>query len=298
MLISFFCIFQAVVALRSTGMPGGMRRSISRIAISEERVSESAVVDHENNSPVYMLIATSAVVFLGVDSADAIEGPLSLLAGRSASMLHPLTNLALFGSSIYAAYLGFQWRRLREIGDEIKQLNKQLPQLSTGTMKLPIADSITSLRNQLATMGTEDAMKQETLQSDLRLMQSVGPIDAQIAELAATRKQLLSMDLKNKHEVVGSILLGVGVSVSLLGCLNTFLRAGKLFPGPHLYAGAGITILWALAAALVPFMQKGNESARSAHIALNTINIALFTWQVATGMIVDFLSFPSYCDGT
>ena len=78
--------------------------------------------------------------------------------------------------------------------------------------------------------------------------------------------------------------LGVGVSVSLLGCLNTFLRAGKLYPGPHLYAGAAITGLWAVSAALVPAMQKGNEGARSAHIALNTVNIALFAWQVATGL--------------
>ena len=27
-------------------------------------------------------------------------------------------------------------------------------------------------------------------------------------------------------------------------------------------------------------MQKGNDSARSAHIALNSINVALFAWQI------------------
>ena len=31
-------------------------------------------------------------------------------------------------------------------------------------------------------------------------------------------------------------------------------------------------------AALVPSMQKGNEGARSAHIALNTVNVGLFGW--------------------
>lgn len=55
---------------------------------------------------------------------------------------------------------------------------------------------------------------------------------------------------------------------------------GKLFPGPHLYAGAAITVLWALAAALVPAMQRGNEGARQAHIGLNVLNILLFAWQV------------------
>ena len=58
-------------------------------------------------------------------------------------------------------------------------------------------------------------------------------------------------------------------------------RTGKLFPGPHLYAGAAIVVLWAAASALVPSMQKGSDSARNAHIALNTLNLALFAWQVS-----------------
>lgn len=62
------------------------------------------------------------------------------------------------------------------------------------------------------------------------------------------------------------------------------MRAGKLFPGPHLFAGMSMTIIWALAAALVPYMQKGNDAARVAHIALNAINILLFAWQVGTGI--------------
>jgi hypothetical protein len=39
-----------------------------------------------------------------------------------------------------------------------------------------------------------------------------------------------------------------------------------------------------VAAALVPGMQKGNELARSLHIALNVVNIALFAWQIPTGV--------------
>ena len=38
-------------------------------------------------------------------------------------------------------------------------------------------------------------------------------------------------------------------------------------------------VLWALAASLVPYMQKGNDTARSVHIAANTINLGLFAWQ-------------------
>ena len=40
----------------------------------------------------------------------------------------------------------------------------------------------------------------------------------------------------------------------------------------------------AAAAALTPAMQKGNDTARSLHIAFNSINVALFLWQVPTGL--------------
>jgi hypothetical protein len=94
------------------------------------------------------------------------------------------------------------------------------------------------------------------------------------------RKELIGQRLNEQHNNWGSLLLGLGVLISISGGLNTFLRTGKLFPGPHLYAGAAITVLWALAAALVPSMQKGNDTARSLHIAFNTVNILLFAWQV------------------
>ena len=72
--------------------------------------------------------------------------------------------------------------------------------------------------------------------------------------------------------------------MSLPRCMADMLcAAGKLFPGPHLYAGAAIVVLWALAASLVPYMQKGNDTARSVHIAANTINLGLFAWQARAG---------------
>lgn len=40
-------------------------------------------------------------------------------------------------------------------------------------------------------------------------------------------------------------------------------------------------MLWAIAASLVPKMQKGDETARSAHIAINAVILGLFTWQVS-----------------
>lgn len=93
----------------------------------------------------------------------------------------------------------------------------------------------------------------------------------------------MSGKFKDRHFNMGSILLASGVVIAIEGCLNTWSRTGKLFPGPHLFAGASIVALWALAAAMVPAMQKGNESARNAHIALNAANVSLFIWQIPTG---------------
>lgn len=90
--------------------------------------------------------------------------------------------------------------------------------------------------------------------------------------------------MRDQHANWGSLLLALGVAIAIEGPANTYLRTGKLFPGPHLYAGAAIVVLWAAAAALVPAMQKGNDTARSAHIALNAVNFALFAWQVPTGL--------------
>lgn len=53
----------------------------------------------------------------------------------------------------------------------------------------------------------------------------------------------------------------------------------------------GITVLWAAAAALVPAMQKGSETARNLHITLNAINVLLFIWQIPTGIDIVFKVF-------
>ena len=61
------------------------------------------------------------------------------------------------------------------------------------------------------------------------------PLVCQIQE----RKNLLKGSYKDRHFNSGSILLGFGVFESIFGGVNTWLRTGKLFPGPHLFAGAG-----------------------------------------------------------
>jgi MFS family permease len=101
---------------------------------------------------------------------------------------------------------------------------------------------------------------------------------------AETRKELIKGKFALKHHKVGSVLLSCMVLATLGGMAATYLESGKLFVGPHLLVGLGMAGLIATSAALVPFMQKGNESARLTHISLNMVLVGLFGWQALTGM--------------
>jgi hypothetical protein len=111
------------------------------------------------------------------------------------------------------------------------------------------------------------------------------------------RKDLVKGNYLQRHHDLGSILLAFGVTIAVGGCFNTWFRTGKLFPGPHLFAGAGIVCLWAIAAALVPAMKQGKDWARIAHISANCLNVFLFLWQVPTGLeivgkVFQFTTWP------
>ena len=69
----------------------------------------------------------SAPAIFFVNEAFAIDGEFGLLEGRTASLVHPALMLLLFASTCYTGWLGWQWRRTRELGNEIRELKKQLP---------------------------------------------------------------------------------------------------------------------------------------------------------------------------
>ncbi|QKD81346.1 DUF4079 domain-containing protein [Thermoleptolyngbya sichuanensis A183] len=98
------------------------------------------------------------------------------------------------------------------------------------------------------------------------------------------KKALLKGRFNIRHHQIGSILLATMVLGTLGGMAATYANSGKLFVNPHLLVGLGMTGMIATSAALTPFMQKGNDAARYAHITLNVILLALFGWQAITGM--------------
>ena len=98
------------------------------------------------------------------------------------------------------------------------------------------------------------------------------------------KKALIKGKFNVRHHQMGSALLARMVIGTLGGMAVTYINNGKLFVGPHLLAGLGMTGLIAISAALVPFMQKGNTAARYTHITLNVVLVGLFGWQAVTGM--------------
>eukprot|EP00879_Flechtneria_rotunda_P001772 GHRR01001936.1.p1 GENE.GHRR01001936.1~~GHRR01001936.1.p1 ORF type:complete len:269 (+),score=77.40 GHRR01001936.1:199-1005(+) len=218
------------------------------------------------------LLSAGGLIAPYLYAADALatNGDFGILEGRSAALVHPIVMGVLLGASLYGGWLGFQWRRTRTIGDDIKALKAQLPKV-----KVPV------------TPGGEAAAPEP----------EPSPLQQQITALEKERKELVQAGYRDRHNNVGSWLLGAGVLIGVEGTVNTWMRTGKLFPGPHLFAGATIVVLWALAAALVPAMQKGNNTARNTHIALNLANIGLFLWQVPTGLeivakLFEFTKWP------
>ncbi|MGB3535860.1 MAG: DUF4079 domain-containing protein [Microcoleaceae cyanobacterium] len=101
---------------------------------------------------------------------------------------------------------------------------------------------------------------------------------------AEKRKELVKGKFNVKHHQVGSILLSFMVLGSIGGMAVTYINNNKLFVGPHLLAGLGMTGVIAVSASLTPLMQKGINWARYTHIGLNVALLGLFGWQAITGL--------------
>ncbi|MEM1240716.1 MAG: DUF4079 domain-containing protein [Cyanobacteria bacterium P01_H01_bin.26] len=98
------------------------------------------------------------------------------------------------------------------------------------------------------------------------------------------KKALIKGKFAIKHHQIGSIILALMVLGTIGGMAVTYINNGKLFFGPHLLVGLGMTGIIAIAASLVPYMQRGNETARLTHISLNVVLVGLFGWQAFSGM--------------
>ena len=98
------------------------------------------------------------------------------------------------------------------------------------------------------------------------------------------KKELIKGKYNVRHYQIGSIVLSLMVIGALGAMAVTYINNGKLFFGPHLLIGLGMTAMVAVSASLSPFMQKGQDWARYTHIFLNATLLALFSWQAVSGV--------------
>ncbi|CAM9344612.1 unnamed protein product [Chrysoparadoxa australica] len=222
---------------------------------------ESVQATHQWGKGAGAVTAALMPFIMGVGEAAAKGGEHGILEGRTFALVHPILMGSLFALGLYTGTLGLQWRELRTLPSQIADMKKELPTLSSGKKpSLPLASALSELKAAMSAEGADAA----ALQADVALLSSpaVAELGDNISQLTARREDLASKKLRDRHYAQGSLILALGVFAAIEGPVNTYLRAGKLFPGPHLYVGAGITVAWAFAASLVPQMQKGNETAR------------------------------------
>lgn len=280
-LLSLLSLTQAFVAPKSAAFSA----SASTVSTSSP-TSLFAEPEDENDFSISLpSLAASTVAFWSLTAtvASAAGPDWGIFEGRTGSLLHPITMLGLLAFSISTALLGFNWRRQRTIGDEISAIKKTLPDLGG-------AKTVSEAMETVKAAETVDTAMINRLQAAL-------PIQAEIDALTAERKELSQGNNRDRHYSQGALLAFIGTAFAIEGPLNTYARAGKLFPGPHLYAGAALVVLWALAAACVPSMQKGSDTARTIHIGANVAGIGMFAWQVTSGIpillkVVEKTSWP------
>lgn len=100
------------------------------------------------------------------------------------------------------------------------------------------------------------------------------------------RKELVKGKFGKRHLQTSSALFAVMTLATFEGMANTYTRTGKLFPGPHLYAGLGLVALMSVMSAVVPYMQNGKDWARGAHFGMAFLCVGLFGWQAKSGMAI------------
>lgn len=102
------------------------------------------------------------------------------------------------------------------------------------------------------------------------------------------RKALVEARVTERHFKTSSLLFCLVTLATFGGMANTYTRADKLFPGAHLYAGLGIIAVMSVMTALVPYMQRGKNWARDAHLGAAVGVTVLFAWQAKSGMGIVF----------
>jgi Protein of unknown function (DUF4079) len=108
---------------------------------------------------------------------------VAIFKGKTLSLLHPVMMFGMLGFSLSTALLGFQWRRQRTLGDEIRKLQASLPSTKSSEGDVAVDTGITP---------------------------QAAAIQSQIDAFVAERKQLASEGPRDKHFSQGATLAFLG----------------------------------------------------------------------------------------
>ena len=108
-----------------------------------------------------------------MQDAYAAGGEFGILEGRIFSLIHPIVMISLFVATGYAGYLGWQWRRVRTIQDDINALKKQVPVAAEGqTAPSPIEAQIKELSEVCTSIHIHSHLFYYSLLQSVRMVSS------------------------------------------------------------------------------------------------------------------------------
>lgn len=84
------------------------------------------------------------------------------------------------------------------------------------------------------------------------------------------------------HHKLSAALVAFTIWIMLLGMFNTFLRSGRLFPGPHLYGGFLFVGIVSISVATVPWL--GTTSVRNIHAMVGLLAVFVLASQLRSGI--------------
>lgn len=178
-----------------------------------QRRGSEGTEDDENTMPqsssqpsslrkILPTVSASVLTWMASAQAATADSPdWGLFEGRTGSLLHPLMMGSLLLYSIYTGLLGFQWKRQRTIGDEIKALQKSLPDLQGAS----------SVKEALAAAKAAE----EPQASRIAALEGALSVEQQIKELQQERKSLVEAGPRDKHYSQGALLAFLGTAFAI-----------------------------------------------------------------------------------
>ena len=188
-----------------------MLKTDSQSSFDPLRLGDDYKLKSNSSTSKLATFTAFAIMMLSPEVTNAAGPDWGIFEGRTGSLLHPAMMASMFVFSVTTGLLGFQIRRTREIGDEIKELKRAIPDFEGGNLEDAIAK----------------AESQETVDFRLvELLKAAVPTQKTINELTAERKTIIANNPRDKHFSQGALLAFLGTAFAIEVRIHYF---------PHFY---------------------------------------------------------------